>query len=59
MIRADTRRSLEAKGWKVVGAKDLLGLTDQEAAYLELRLKLVEGLTTKRVPRRGPEEVAE
>jgi DNA-binding XRE family transcriptional regulator len=47
-MRADKRKNLEAKGWKVGGAKDFLGLTDGEAAYIELRLKLAQGLRAKR-----------
>jgi len=47
-MRAEKRRSLEARGWKVGGAKDFLGLTDQEAACIELRLKLAQGLKAKR-----------
>ena len=47
-MRADKRKNLEAKGWKVGGAKDFLGLTDGEAAYIELRLKLAQGLKAKR-----------
>ena len=47
-MRADKRKNLEAKGWKVGGAKDFLGLTDGEAAYIELRLKLAQGLRATR-----------
>ena len=47
-MRADKRKNLDAKGWKVGGAKDFLGLTDGEAAYIELRLKLAQGLRAKR-----------
>ncbi|HEX7186244.1 MAG TPA: helix-turn-helix transcriptional regulator [Thermoanaerobaculia bacterium] len=31
---------LEAKGWKVGSAEEFLGLTPEESAYVELRLKL-------------------
>jgi ribosome-binding protein aMBF1 (putative translation factor) len=47
-MRAEKRRSLEGKGWKVGSAKDFLGLTDQEAAYIELRVKLAQGLKARR-----------
>jgi ribosome-binding protein aMBF1 (putative translation factor) len=50
-MRAEKRKSLEAKGWKVGSAKDFLGLTDHEAAYIELRLKLAQGLKAKRSSR--------
>ena len=35
---------LEAKGWRLGSAKDFLGLSDQESAYVELRLRLAESL---------------
>jgi ribosome-binding protein aMBF1 (putative translation factor) len=50
-MRAEKRRSLEAKGWKAGSAKDFLGLTDHEVAYIELRLKLAQGLKAKRSSR--------
>jgi predicted XRE-type DNA-binding protein len=39
---------LEAKGWKVGSVKEFLDLSDQEAAYIELRLKLTRGLKARR-----------
>ena len=42
------RKRLETKGWKVGSAKDLLHLSDEEEAYIELRLKLAEGLKARR-----------
>jgi ribosome-binding protein aMBF1 (putative translation factor) len=48
MMRAEKRKRLEAKGWKVGSVKDFLGLSDQEAAYIELRLKLARGLKARR-----------
>jgi len=51
-MRDAKRRRLAAKGWKTGDAKDFLGLTDQEEAYIELRLKLAEGLKTRRIQRR-------
>ena len=47
-MRAEKRKRLEAKGWKVGTPKELLNLTDEEAAYVELRLKLAEGLKARR-----------
>jgi len=45
----DTKRKrLEAKGWKTGSAKDLLRLSHEEEAYIELRLKLAEGLKARR-----------
>ena len=42
------RKRLEAKGWKVGSTKELLQLSDEEEAYIELRLKLAEGLKARR-----------
>ena len=39
---------LEASGWKVGTVKEFLGLTDEEAAFLELKLALARGLRTRR-----------
>ena len=47
-MRAEKRKRLEARGWKVGSAKELLDLSDEEAAYIELRLKLAEGLKARR-----------
>ena len=47
-MRAEKRRRLESRGWKVGSPKELLGLSDEEAAYIELRLKLAEGLKARR-----------
>jgi DNA-binding XRE family transcriptional regulator len=43
------RKRLEARGWKVGTAKELLGLSGEEEAYIELRLKLADGLKARRV----------
>ena len=42
------RKRLEAKGWKIGSTKDFLQLSDEEEAYIELRLKLAEGLKARR-----------
>ncbi|MBV8210130.1 MAG: helix-turn-helix transcriptional regulator [Burkholderiaceae bacterium] len=47
-MRVDKRKRLEAKGWKVGNVQEFLGLTDEEAAYIELRLRLAKGLKAKR-----------
>jgi DNA-binding XRE family transcriptional regulator len=51
-MRERKRKRLEAKGWRVGSAKEFLSLTQAEDAYIELRLKLAEGLKEKRVRRR-------
>jgi DNA-binding XRE family transcriptional regulator len=38
----DKRARLEAKGWRVGDVEEFLGLTPDEAAYLELKLALSE-----------------
>jgi DNA-binding XRE family transcriptional regulator len=47
-MRESKRKKLESKGWKLGNAKDLLGLSVQEEMYIELRLKLAEGLKARR-----------
>ena len=43
------RAKLAKKGWKIGTAKDFLGLTDEEAAYVEMKLALSEMLRNRRV----------
>ena len=45
------RKRLEAKGWKIGNAREFLKLTDQEEAYVELRLKLADALKRQRLRR--------
>ena len=40
----EKKARLEAHGWKVGTAEELLGLTPEEAAYVELRLKLSDAV---------------
>ncbi len=47
-MRESKRKKLAAKGWKIGSAKEFLGLSAEETAYIELRLKLAEGLKTRR-----------
>jgi DNA-binding transcriptional regulator YiaG len=47
-MREDKRRRLRADGWKIGSAKEFLGLTDEEAAYIELKLRLAESLRERR-----------
>ena len=51
-MREDKRKRLEAKGWKVGGTKEFLELSAEEAAYIELKLKLADGLRERRRRRR-------
>ena len=50
-MRSSKRKRLEAKGWKVGDAKDFLGLSSQEEAYIEIKLKLAESLRSQRLRR--------
>ncbi|MBX3148057.1 MAG: helix-turn-helix domain-containing protein, partial [Gemmatimonadales bacterium] len=47
-----TRTRLEAHGWQVGTAAEFLGLSPEEAAFVELRLSLAEALRTRRTARR-------
>jgi ribosome-binding protein aMBF1 (putative translation factor) len=56
-MKASLRKRLESKGWIVGDVKEFLGLTADEEAYIELRLKLAEGLKARR-KRRGLSQTA-
>jgi len=43
------RKLLEDQGWKIGDATDLLGLTSEEDAYIELRLRLSEEVRRMRL----------
>jgi DNA-binding XRE family transcriptional regulator len=47
-MQESKRKKLESKGWKLGSAKDLLGLSNEEEMYIELRLKLAQGLKARR-----------
>jgi DNA-binding XRE family transcriptional regulator len=51
MNKAKQRR-LEQGGWKIGSAKELLGLTPEESAYIEMRLALSRNLRTLRTRKR-------
>ena len=51
-MRASKRVKLASRGWKVGDAKEFLGLSAEEAALIELRLKLAEGLKARRMRKR-------
>ncbi len=51
-MRENKRRRLKARGWKVGSAKDFLGLNDQEAAFIEVKLRLASSLRDLRRRRR-------
>jgi predicted transcriptional regulator len=43
-VRDEKRRRLEARGWKVGTAQEFLRLTSEEAAYVELKVRLAMGV---------------
>lgn len=47
-MRVSKRKKLVAKGWKVGSAKDFLGLSQSEEAYIGIRLRLADGLKVRR-----------
>ncbi len=51
-MREDKKKRLEAKGWRVGSTAEFLGLTPEEEAYIEIRLRLAEGLRKRRLKKR-------
>ncbi|MFA5802924.1 MAG: helix-turn-helix transcriptional regulator [Thermoleophilia bacterium] len=47
-MKKSKRKDLESKGWKTGSAQDFLGLTDEELAYIELKLALSQSLKERR-----------
>jgi len=43
-VREEKQRRLEARGWKVGTAQEFLRLSAEEAAYIELKVRLAMGL---------------
>ena len=50
------RKRIEAKGWKVGTTSEFLGLSPEEARYIELKLALSEHLRRRRVRRKLTQE---
>jgi len=48
MMRRSKKQRLEKKGWRVGSVQDFLGLSEEEAAYVELRLRLADSLKHRR-----------
>ena len=42
-MRKQKKKSLAAKGWKIGNVKDFLGLSKEESAYIELKIRLAAG----------------
>lgn len=51
-MRANRRDKLTSKGWKVGSAAEFLGLSPEEEALIELRLRLAQGLRARRMRQR-------
>jgi DNA-binding XRE family transcriptional regulator len=51
-MRASKRAKLASRGWKVGDSKEFLNISPEEAALIELRLKLAAGLKARRVRKR-------
>ena len=51
-MREEKRRRLEARGWKVGSAQEFLRLSDEEAAYIDLKVRLASSLRERRQRRR-------
>jgi ribosome-binding protein aMBF1 (putative translation factor) len=47
-MRKQQKKRLESKGWKIGTVKEFLGLSDEESAYIELKIKLAAGLRQRR-----------
>jgi len=48
-MKAAKRKNLEASGWKVGSAAEFLDLSDEEVAYIELKLELAKRLKAARI----------
>ena len=47
-MRKQKQQRLRAKGWKVGTVKEFLDLSDEESAYIDLKIKLAAGLRQRR-----------
>lgn len=48
-MKAAKRKRLVARGWKVADASSFLDLSDEEAAFIELKLVLSEAIKKRRL----------
>ena len=51
-MKETKRRRLERAGWKIADAGDFLGLSEEEIAYIEMKLVLAENLRELRNARK-------
>jgi len=50
-MRDDKKKRLETRGWRVGTTREFLKLSADEEAYIELRLRLADGLKKRRLRR--------
>jgi DNA-binding XRE family transcriptional regulator len=50
-MRAGKKKRLMGRGWAVGNAADFLGLSEEEAAFVELKLALADNLKARRLKR--------
>lgn len=48
-MKTQKKAKLEAKGWKIGGAEDFLGLSKEESEYIRVKLSLAQCLRSKRM----------
>ena len=48
-MHSNKKKRLEKKGWKIGSSKEFLGLSDEEEAYIEIKLKLSESFRARRL----------
>ena len=47
-MRKQKKKRLAAKGWKIGTVQEFLGLSNEESAYIELKIRLAAGLRQRR-----------
>ena len=55
-MKPEKRKRLEAAGWRVGTASEFLGLTEEEAALIELKLDLARAVKAERMRRKMTQE---
>lgn len=51
-MREEKKKHLECRGWKIGTVAEFLELSPDEVAYVELKLRLADGLKQRRLRRR-------
>lgn len=55
-MKPEKRKRLEAAGWRVGTVNEFLGLTDEEAVLIELKLDLARAIKAERTHRKMTQE---